>query len=103
MRAPTWAGSRRKWRSRNGRRIRTQFDFPPPFFVYYMHGHRCLKTLGPSLLARNAGKGAHRFIRLRKKHTVAACWLSRRLFKPRSPARWGLNCYQFSTDGEMNL
>ena len=65
-----------------------RFDFSLPFLVYCMHGR---------WRREDAGRiSAHRFIRQRKQHSVAARWLSRRLFKPRSPARWGLNSYEFS-------
>ena len=67
-----------------------RFDFSLPFLVQCTHGR---------WRREDAGRiGAHHFIRQRKQHTVAACWLSRRLFKPRSPARWGLNSYNMFCD-----
>jgi len=55
-----------------GRRIRTQFDFPPPFFVYYMHGHRCLKTPGASVLIASSACG-----KSTRSQRGARCFLAR--------------------------
>jgi hypothetical protein len=67
--------------------MRTRFDFPSRSCYNITMVAGGMTMLGASVLISSSARG---------KDTVAACWLSRRLFKPRSPARWRLNSYYLS-------